>query len=126
MKKEKKRYSKEQLKNGKKEVKPNTREISYNMFKEGRSLKEIAAERSLAISTIEVHLGNFVARGLIDISQLIDESKVKHIIDAFQELDTLKLVAVKKYLGNGYTYGEIRLVLGSYLSSQTPDNDDNN
>ena len=121
----KRKYSKGQLKNGKKEAKPNTREVSYNMFKEGKSLKEIAAERSLAISTVEGHLANFVARGLIDISQLVDESKVKQIMNAFQKLDTLKLGAVKGYLGSGYTYGDLRLVLAGYLSRQSPDNDNN-
>ena len=91
------------------------------MFQEGKSLKEIAAERSFAISTIEGHLAYYVARGLIDVSKFVDESKVKQIVEAFKKLDTLKLGTVKEHLGSGYSYGDLRFVLAEYVYSQSPD-----
>ena len=124
-KKNERKHTERLRKKSKKEAKPNTKEVSYNMFQEGKSLKEIATERSLTITTIEGHLAHYVARGLVDISKFIDESKVKQVIDAFQKLDTLKLGAVKEYLGSGYTYGDLRLVLADYLYRQLPDHDSN-
>ena len=108
-----------------KEVKPHSRELSYQFFQEGKSLKEIAAERSFAISTIEGHLAYYVARGQIDISQFVDQYKVKQVIDAFKKLDTLKLGAVKEYLGSGYSYGDLRMVLAHYINRQSPDYENN-
>ncbi|MEA1897124.1 MAG: helix-turn-helix domain-containing protein, partial [Bacteroidota bacterium] len=108
-----------------KEAKPHSRELSYQFFQEGKSLKEIAAQRSLARSTIEGHLAYYVARGQIDISKFVDKSKVNKVIDAFKKLDTLKLGAVKEYLGSDYTYGELRMVLADYVYRQSPDYENN-
>ena len=108
-----------------KEAKPHSRELSYKLLQEGKSLKEIAAERSLATSTIEGHLVYYMARGQIDISRFVDKPKVNKVIDAFKKLDTLKLAAVKEYLGSEYTYGELRMVLANYVSRQSPENENN-
>ena len=108
-----------------KEAKPHSRELSYQFFQEGKSLEEIAAERSLARTTIEGHLAYYVARGQIDISKFVDESKVIKVIDAFKKLDTLKLAAIKEYLGSEYTYGELRMVLADYVYRQSPDYEHN-
>ena len=121
MRKNERKQTKRLGKKSNEEIKPNSREQSYHLFQEGKSLKEIAAERSFAISTIESHLAYYVVRGLIDVSKFVDELKVKQIIEAFKKLDTLKLGAVKEYLGSGYSYGDLRFVLAEYVYRQSPD-----
>lgn len=105
-------------KKSKNEIEPNTKEISYNLFQKGKTIKEIAAERSLALTTIEGHLARYVAKGLIDISRFVDESKVKQVIEASQKLETKNLGPIKKYLGDEFTYGDLRFAMASYHRDQ--------
>ncbi len=117
-----KNYKRAQKKN-KKEKGPDTKEISYNLFKEGKTIKEIAAERSFVITTIEGHLAHYVAKGLIDISRFVDKGKVKRVIEASQKLETRNLGPIKKYLGDEFTYSDLRFAMASYYRDQTKENE---
>ncbi|MCF8226696.1 MAG: helix-turn-helix domain-containing protein [Bacteroidales bacterium] len=87
--------------------------ISYDLLKSGKSIREIANTRELAIGTIETHLTVFIRKGEIDILELIDEEKVSEIRKALQNHYKDSIVPVKKGLGEGYSYGEIRMVMAS-------------
>ena len=50
-----------------KEPKPDTKLLSFNVFKQGKSVQEIAAERHLTASTIESHLAHFIEFNAINI-----------------------------------------------------------
>lgn len=91
-------------------VKGSTHEMSYNYFKEGKTIAEIAEVRNLSASTIEGHLGEFVKKGLLEISDIMDKQKVKIIREFMLENPDLKGSALKEALGSDYSYGEIRLV----------------
>jgi nucleoside-triphosphatase THEP1 len=88
-----------------------TSEISYNLHKEGKSIKEIAEERSYAVSTIEGHLTQYVAKGMIDVFDLVDKRKVKKVLKVAKELNSLALGALKEQLGDEVTYSELRFVI---------------
>lgn len=90
-----------------------TKTITYNLFKEGKSIEEIARERGLVTSTIEAHLTHFIKSGEIDILEIIDEDKVFRIQQALKEVHANTIVPVKQHLGDAYSYGEIRLVIAS-------------
>ncbi len=111
-------YKKAQKKS-KKEKGPDTKEVSYNLFKKGKTIKEIAVERSFAITTIEGHLAFYVAKGLIDISRFVDKKKVQQVIEASQKLETSNLGPIKKHLGNEFTYSELRFAMASYYWDQS-------
>ncbi len=55
--------------------------ISFNLFKEGKTIDEIAKERNMAVSTIEGHLSAFVANGEIDINKMVSTEKQMLIKD---------------------------------------------
>lgn len=93
-----------------KEKKTPTRDITYNLFKEGKSIQEIAAERNFVQSTIEGHLAHFVGTGDIDILQLVDEDIVGRISKFCRENETMQTGLIKSNLGNDVTYGQIKLV----------------
>ena len=85
------------------------------MFKQGKSIPEIAAERKLAIGTIEGHLTEYVLNGELNISELIDLRKLSIITSAFEKHGILLLNPIKEELGHGFSYGELKLVQ-AYLS----------
>ncbi|MDQ3072377.1 MAG: helix-turn-helix domain-containing protein, partial [Bacteroidota bacterium] len=95
------------------EEKGSSKEVSYNMYKEGKSVKEIAEARVLSQGTIEGHLGHYVGTGHIHAAELVPEDKVSAIITASKKLGTIQATKIKQELGEGYTYGEIRIALAS-------------
>ncbi len=96
---------------GEKKEKIPTKTISFNLFKEGKNIAEIAKERELVTSTIEGHLTHFVKSGDIDLLEIIDEDKVAQIQKALKENKADSIIPVKKKLGDDYSFGEIRMVL---------------
>lgn len=91
-----------------------TQKMSLDMFLSGKSIEQIAAERSMAASTIEGHLAHYITTGELDILQLMSEDKLHEIINAIMELETEQLSPVKQHLGDHYTYGEIRMAMAYY------------
>jgi hypothetical protein len=95
--------------NGKKD----TKQISYELYLQGKGIKEIAGERGLVTNTIEGHLAHYVGLGLLDVTGLVAETKIPTIKQAVSEKGIQSLKAIKEHLGDGFSYGEIRLVLES-------------
>jgi hypothetical protein len=89
----------------------NTRQISFDLYKSGKTVAEIAAERNLAVSTIEGHLAYFIARRELDISEFLTREQVDEIAVFFQEKNTESLAEAKAYFGERFLYGQLRMVL---------------
>jgi uncharacterized protein YpbB len=90
--------------------KKDTRMVTLEMFKEGKSVQKIALERGLAKSTIEGHLEKFVASGEIGIEGLIDREKASLIAGYFQKNNASGLNEAKAALGEKVSYGELRIM----------------
>jgi hypothetical protein len=96
---------------GLKTSKANSKEASFLLFKEGKSISEIAAVRGFTIGTIETHLISYVSLGLIKVEDLVSKDKVELIRKALADTDqTLGLSLVKEKLGESISYGEIKMV----------------
>ncbi len=90
--------------------------ISLKMFKEGKTVKEIAKERNLAIGTIESHLVKFIPTGDIQIEDLVELEKIEVIKDAIFEMNPENgLSPIKEYLGEEFSYGEIKAVIAEMI-----------
>ena len=92
-------------------VKRDTRKVSLALFEEGRSIPRIASERGLAVSTIEGHLAYFVANGELELGKVLTDEKRRVIEEKITDSQEKSLKELKKSLGDGYSYGEIKLVL---------------
>jgi len=97
--------------------KEKTADITYELYKQGRTIKEISKERGLSIITIEKHLSDCVENGKIKINELIVQERINEISHAIQELDTSLLKPIKEYLGDEFSYSEIKFVM-SWLNMQ--------
>lgn len=98
-------------KNEKREKRERSDKISFEMFSSGKTVAEIARERSLTVSTIEGHLMDYVAGGIIDIFQLVSEEKVSKVLKLAEEMEIPATGTIKDRYGEGISYNEIRLVL---------------
>ena len=94
-----------------KEPKINTRQVSFELYKSGKTLEEIAAERKLTLGTIQGHFSKFIEAGTISVEKLLDKAKVEAIRDYAGKHESANLAELHTGLKGAYSYGEIRLVL---------------
>jgi hypothetical protein len=88
-----------------------SRQFSYELFKNGLTIPEIARSRQMAHSTIESHLLHFVGSGGIAIDRLVEPRKVKAIEECIELNNFRQLSDLKAKLGDAYSWSEIRFVL---------------
>lgn len=84
--------------------------VSYELFRKGRSVSQIAEIRNLAESTIFSHLEAYVRDKAIKPDELIDGNKVDKIKSECMNNPDLKLSELKQLLGEGYSYEDIKVV----------------
>jgi len=95
----------------KKEVKNNTKEQTFLLFEQGKSIEQIAKERFLAVTTIEGHLVPYVKAGDIPLEKLVVPEKIDKIRKVLQhKQETATLSEIKETLGDDYSWAEIRFV----------------
>ncbi len=98
----------------KKEDKKSTKQISFELFRSGLSIKEIAKERSLTTGTVENHLANYIVSGEVDVLELIEMKRYKKIRNEIEAAGQVKgLTALKEKVDPGFTYMELKMVLMS-------------
>ena len=90
------------------------------MFNNGLTIAQIAKERGLVKSTIETHLAFFVENGTLDINKLLSPEKQGAIKKELATDHNNSLSEVKNTLGDGYSYGEIRMIISflKYLATK--------
>ena len=62
--------------------KVDTKLVSFELYKTGKTVQEISAARNLVKSTIEAHLAHYIAEGEISIDELVNKQKQQLIKDA--------------------------------------------
>jgi uncharacterized protein YpbB len=101
-----------------KKEKINTKEVSYLLFKAGKSIEDIASERKMVTTTIETHLSHYVSLGMIDVKQFVSSEKMNNIISVIKSMGTLQFKDIKQSLGDEYSYSEIRFSTAYYENSK--------
>ena len=95
-----------------KKEKVDTKANTFKLFREGKSIKEIAEARSLTVGTIENHLAYFVEKGELKVGDVVSTQHQKMIRGIIKSFDkAYALSDVKNLLPNDYTYAEIKLVI---------------
>ena len=78
--------------------------------------RQIAKERSLAVSTIEGHPLPYVKNGDIPLEKLVSSEKIVRIKEVLQQNTEATFAEIKTILGDDYSYGEIRFVKAAPLA----------
>ena len=105
-------------KTGPAKMKGDTYAETYELYKKGKTVADIAKERNLTIGTIETHLAKFVRRGDIKIEELVSREKLVIIESAVKEYTSGSITPIKQKLGDDVSFGEIRLVMAGLGISQ--------
>jgi GTPase SAR1 family protein len=94
-----------------KSKKIDTKKLSLELFKSGKSIEEIANERDLNENTIFGHLASFVSSGEVKITDLISKNHYEALKKLIPSMIFENLSDLKHQLDDTYSYGELRLVL---------------
>lgn len=95
-----------------------TKTKSFEMFKEGKSVFDIANERKLAPTTVEGHLAHFVLTGDLKVGALVPDEKQPIIEAAIRKLGDDRLNPIKFALGDNYSYLEIKAMINHLKSEE--------
>jgi hypothetical protein len=93
-----------------KKIREETKKISFDLFREGKAISQIAEERKLSISTIEGHLAYYVGTGDLPLNKFVSQEITDLILNHFQGNEDLKTGPVKEALGEKVSWSDIRFV----------------
>lgn len=93
--------------------KVDTKRVSFDMLKAGKTIDQIALERGLVRGTIEGHLTQFISAGELDIYEVLPKEQVEEISAFFIEHQSTGTQPAKEHFGEKYDYGVLRMVLTS-------------
>lgn len=104
-------YEKQSTKKEKKEKKPvgETFRITLAMYKDGKTLDEIAFTRNLNMTTIVSHLERYIISGELDINDFIDAEKRKKASELVRQ--GTETGSVYEMLGSFLNYTEVKLFM---------------
>ena len=96
---------------------------SFEMFREGLSVQEIAQNRNLAEATVASHLAEFVLTGELPVTDVISQETLDELTPRVQAAiaeDNRHLSPIKEKVGERFSYGDIRFVMNHclYINAQ--------
>jgi hypothetical protein len=95
---------------------------TLRIFKSGKTIAEVAAERNFAESTIESHLSKAISNGLITIEEVMPMDEVQRIA-AYYKPDgkNIQLAGIKERIPEDVSWGKLRMVLAWLQKDQPKD-----
>lgn len=94
-----------------KRKKGDTKKESLKLFKQGKTIEEIANLRELNKNTIFGHLASFVSSGKVKVTDLMTDNHYLELKSQIPKLSFENLSDLKHQLDDKFSYAEIRLVL---------------
>ena len=89
-----------------------TYKITYDLLQKDYSVEEIAKARGMTEGTICSHIGKLISQKFpIDLNKFVPIEKQIKIIEIAELLKQEKMKPIKEYLGDAFSYDEIRLTL---------------
>jgi ATP-dependent DNA helicase RecQ len=96
-----------------------THRLTLDLYHQGLSLTEIAAQRGLKTSTIASHLERLIHQGeAVDVDQLVDPGRQRTIRSVLAEMENASLTELRDRLGSTVSYEDIRLVRAVWSHEQ--------
>ncbi len=91
-------------------AKADTRQVTLNLFREGKTADEIAALRELVPSTIMTHLTHWVKAGKLEITEVVDQEIVDKVLPYMKEHPDLGLGDYRRHFNEVYDYGVLKVI----------------
>ncbi|HMJ47901.1 MAG TPA: helix-turn-helix domain-containing protein [Ferruginibacter sp.] len=93
-------------------IKNDTKKISFELYRSGKNIEDIARTRNLTAGTIQEHLVAYIESGEIEINDLIPKAKLQQLSEVINQSGNLSLQKIKESLPDA-TYTEIKWFIAS-------------
>ncbi|MCA9496162.1 MAG: helix-turn-helix domain-containing protein [Nanoarchaeota archaeon] len=93
-----------------------TLELTYTLFKSGKTFEEILNLRNFKQDTLERQFIELIAKGIIDARDIIDETKFEKIKNIIEIDKPKSLSEIKNKLPSNFTWFEIKCTLAYFNS----------
>lgn len=104
-----KRPSDSKKRKGRKRKKGETYTITYNLLKEGKTIRDVAEEREMAISTIYGHVAKGIGAGELQLEDVLPADSVKKLLDRVGPYHGQSHKEIFEALDGSLSYHEIRV-----------------
>ena len=98
-----------------KSTKEKSYQVSINMLREGKSLKEVSIDRGFALGTVISHIQTFVLEEElnfnVDFTGLFTDEEEREVLKVCENVGYLKLNPIKSQVSNSISYDKIRLIV---------------
>ncbi len=91
-------------------IKADTRQVTLDLHRQGKTNAEIATLRELTESTIESHLAHWVEQGELKVEDLVAQEVIAEVLPFFQEHTEGPLKDAYLHFKEIHSYGTLRLV----------------
>ena len=92
-----------------------TEYFTLQLHQQGLTVEEIAQKRNFRPTTIIRHLSDLIDKNQpVDLNLLVPLEKQQKILQVLEILGDIALTPIKEYLGDNYSFDEIRLVKGKW------------
>lgn len=98
-------------------VKVDTKSVSLDLYKQGKSITAIAEERKLTPQTIEGHLSHFIESGALSVNEFLSEEKQQKILNIYNQNKEAGLTQMKEKLPD-ISFGELRMMMAAVKNKQ--------
>ncbi|MBN8787686.1 MAG: helix-turn-helix domain-containing protein, partial [Terrimonas sp.] len=98
-------------------AKVDTKSVSLDLYKQGKSITAIAEERKLTPQTIEGHLSHFIESGVLSVNEFLSEEKQQKILNIYNQNKEAGLTQMKEQLPD-INYGELRMMMAAVKNKQ--------
>ena len=93
-----------------KRQKGETQRITLELWKEGKSIMEIARERNLVIGTIKTHMSKWIKEGQVSIEEVMDMDKVETAWKCIEENPDKSSAELRDIIPFNIDYSELSMV----------------
>jgi uncharacterized protein YpbB len=96
-----------------KEPKKSTFLVTYELWQEKNTIREIASIRKLTTQTISNHIAKLIEIKAITISEVLPEDKIRELSKAFEGYKEESLNPLKEKYGSDFTWDELKIFKAS-------------
>lgn len=93
-----------------KSVKLSPSQMSFEMFKAGKTIAEIAAIRQVTLETIEGHLASYIAQGELSITAVVTAEKLTAVAQFMRYHPEKTISEIKSALGDAVSWADLRFI----------------
>ena len=101
-----------------KKVKINSKQVSYDLYRSGKNIVDIARERNFSVATIEGHLAHYVGSGDLEVTDFVSEKKLHKVLDFIAENPNKTMSEIKNSFEEEISYSELKFILQHHMHLQ--------